>query len=296
MTTRSSKSIGFKSLIALALLVATSLCLSIGAIAANGVIPKDVLTDYKKFIGTQSPNQLRSFKGRYSRRDVVEVAIILQALSRAEEQKTIEFKVVESYSRQLADVASGRAALAMTSVSSSDAEQLKNQVYFSDELVKPEEFVAGFYVRRDNENALNAKSLQDLAKLKTVSNSAWHRDWETLHAFMPSGHVYNTVVWSNMVKMVDAQRVDFVLAPFQANEQLILRYQSIELAPIPNIKISLGEGRRIIFSKKHPKGERLYKAFQIGLQSMRSEGMIKKAYSESGFFNQQVADWNLLAP
>ena len=186
MTTNSATPKGLRKLIALVLLVATSFCLSKGATAANGVIPKDVLADYKKFIGTQSPNQLRSFKGRHSRRDVVEVAIILQALSRAEEQEAIEFKVVESYSRQLADVASSRAALAMTSVWSSDAKQLENQVYFSDELVKAEEFVAGFYVRPDNENALNAKSLQDLARLKTVSNAAWHRDWETLHAFMHS--------------------------------------------------------------------------------------------------------------
>ena len=47
-------------------------------------------------------------------------------------------------------------------------------------------------------------------------------------------------------------------------------------------------------SKKHPQGGLIYGMLSQGLNDMRMAGLIKKAYTEAGFFNHQVRDWVLV--
>lgn len=262
--------------------------------AVRGAIPADVFDDYKAFLGDRDPRALVAYGGKHSRRDVVEVALILRALSLGGFEEELSFAPVETYSRQLIDIEDGFAALPFTSVWSSDAFRLNDKVYVSESLIAPEEFVAGFYIKPGNTRAAEARTISDLATLKAVSNPAWQRDWKVLNSFMPEGHVYKTVIWPSMVKMVEYGRVDFLLAPFQPTRDLSLHHGGIRLVPIEGIKVSLGEGRRVIFSKKHPKGLELFTAFAKGLEFMRKSGELKRAYTESGFFNNKVQDWVLI--
>lgn len=260
-----------------------------------GAIPSDVYDDYLKFIGGRDPKQISFYGGEHSRRDVIEVLIIQQSLAKGGYESKFDFLLVDSYARQLIEIKEGRAVFPFTSVWESDAEKLSDYTYMTQLLIRPDEFVAGFYVKPSNDKALRVKSLTDIALLSAVSNPDWKRDWDLLNSFMPAEQLYSSVLWPSMVKMVEFGRVDFLLAPFQSSSDLSLSYDDIRLIPIPRIKISLGEGRRIVFSKAHPKGEEFYKKFQKGLAIMIKKGLIKRAYSQSGFFNERVKDWSMLS-
>lgn len=260
-----------------------------------GAIPSDVHDDYLKFIGGRDPTQISFYGGEHSRRDVIEVLIIQQSLAKGGYESKFEFLLVDSYARQLIEIKEGRAAFPFTSVWESDAEKLSDHMYITQLLIRPDEFVAGFYVKPGNDKALRVKSLPDIALLSAVSNPNWKRDWDLLNSFMPAEQLYKSVLWPSMVKMVEFGRVDFLLAPFQSSSDLSLSFEGIRLMPIPGIKISLGEGRRVVFSKTHPEGKELYQAFQRGLAIMNKNGLIQRAYTQSGFFNERVKDWLMLS-
>ena len=259
-----------------------------------GAIPADVLADYHRFLGDRDPAGLSYYGGEHSRRDVVEVVLIIQALSLGGYKLNLSFLPVESYSRQLIEIKDGRAAIPLTSIWSSDAELLSEQTYLSSTLVKAEDFVAGFYVKSDNLKALSVKNRSQLAKLTAVSNPRWRRDWTVLSSLISESNLHGSVLWPSMVKMVEFGRVDFLLAPFQATADLSLSFEGVRLVPIQGLKVSLGEGRRLIFSKKHPKGQELHEAFEKGFAIMKRNGVIKQAYTESGFYNEAVKDWVMI--
>jgi hypothetical protein len=262
----------------------------------EGAVPKDVYSDYLAFIGDRDPLDITYYGGANARRDVIEVVLTLQALAIGGSIYTIDFKEVESYARQLAEVSAGRSALTMTTIWESDANSHSFSVYSSDALVDSTEFIAGFYVNESNHKALQSKTLQDLQQLTVVCNASWRRDWDLLHSLMPPDNIYKSVIWSSMVKMVHFNRVDFVLAPFQRTPDMALVFEDIRLLPIPGIKVSLNESRHSIISKKHPLGRELFDYFNRGLALMKQRGILKKAYTEAGFFNEKVDTWTLINP
>jgi len=262
----------------------------------RAAIPKDVLLDYRQFLADRHPSDIHEYSGAFSRRDVIEVIIILQALARAGLKQEVDFRELETYSRQLAEVSSGRSALTLTSVWKEDGKRLQATSYISEALIEADEFIAGFYIHPDNKRALSARTLSQLKMLSAVCNRSWKRDWNLLHSFIPSDQIHSTVIWGNMVRMVNIGRVDFVLAPFQQTSNLELIYEDIKLIPIPEIKVSLGESRHILFSKKHPRGAELFEKFSQGLDEMKKLGLIKQAYTQAGFFNSQVENWKLITP
>jgi hypothetical protein len=122
-----------------------------------------------------------------------------------------------------------------------------------------------------------------------LSNKTWLVDWRNLDRLgLRAQHVTN---WELMPKMVAAGRADFLLAPFQATPDLGLQVGQVRLLPIPGIKIGMQGTRHYLISKAHPDGPRLQAALNSGLQVLRQQGVIRKAYVQSGFFNSTVRDW-----
>ena len=86
-------------------------------------VPGDVLTDYKLFIGKRDPLLVRDFKGPASRRDVVEMVLIQQALALGGKQVELEFVIINSYARILEQLKSGHILMAMNSIWHCDLEK-----------------------------------------------------------------------------------------------------------------------------------------------------------------------------
>ncbi|MCP4321002.1 MAG: hypothetical protein GY787_03950, partial [Alteromonadales bacterium] len=68
--------------------------------------------------------------------------------------------------------------------------------------------------------------------------------------------------------------------------------EGVHLVPVPDIKIGLQGTRHFAVSKRHPKGKEVIKALDAGIKLMKEQGIVDKAYSDSGFFNEKVKHWN----
>ncbi|MCP5079179.1 MAG: hypothetical protein GY951_14130 [Psychromonas sp.] len=256
------------------------------------VIPNDVKRDYDLFLAGRDPLGINEYGGLGSRRDVIEVVLIQQALALGGITDPIRFIVTSSHARIIKQVHSGKAVMSGNSIWY-DLLNDRDLLYVSESIIENGQFEAGIYTILENQKALSAKTLLDVRSLTAVSSKAWIIDWQTLNA-MEMSSLINTVKWSSMVKMVAKGRADFLLAPFQPSTDMSFTPEGIHLVPVPNIKIGLQGTRHFAVSKRHPKGKEVIKALDAGIKLMKEHGIVDKAYSDSGFFNTKVKDWKKL--
>ncbi|WP_374034347.1 hypothetical protein ACES2I_17685 [Bdellovibrio bacteriovorus] len=253
----------------------------------------DILRDYRSFVKNRDPLKITKFGGPYSRRDVVEVVLFMQALSRGKFQGVVELVPLPSTGRILEQVRLGKVtALANSAWSESLAD---GDVYKTKPLIHDGEFVVGIYTRPENAKLLKAKFPEDFAKFSAVTSPEWHPDVKALKA-LQVGHVFEVSQWELMVKMVSSGRVDFTLAPFRNSQDKRFTDGSAVFVPVRNYKVNLKGTRHWVSSKKHPAGLQMHEVLEKGRQILAQEGTIRRAYRESGFFQDDIADWKLLNP
>ncbi|MFY7864530.1 MAG: hypothetical protein ACOVRJ_06785 [Roseateles sp.] len=255
--------------------------------------PADVLQDYELFIAGRDPLRLTDFSGSGTRRDVVELVLVQQALALGGWAEDVVFSAMPTDARLMKEIADARLMCSCTSYWLEDVRRSGGLLLASESLVEPGEFEAGLYVLPSNKRALAARTINDVRRLSAVSNRQWTVDWRTLEllGIFKREHV---ATWEVMPKMVAAGRVDFLLAPFQASPDLSLQVGELRLVPIPNLKIGLLGSRHFIVSAKHSRGAALLACLNLGLRQLRQSGILQKAYTESGFFNARVRAWTKL--
>lgn len=259
------------------------------------IVPADVLADYRLFLGGRNPAAIRDFGGPHSRRDVVELVLIQQALRAGGYQQGVRMVEASSYARILRELEEGRATLSGTSVWQKDVEEAKGRLLASPPLVKEGEMMAGLYVSPDNAQALNARTPRALSSLRAVSNRDWSADWAALSQ-LGFRQVENVPLWDSMVRMVASQRVDVLLAPFQKGKSMTLNYADLQLVPISGVRVRLAGSRVVAVSHRHPDGAKAYMALRRGVAQLHVNGRIEQAYRQSGFFQSKTASWTILNP
>lgn len=252
-------------------------------------VPKDVLKDYSLFLDGRDPLDITDYSGPYSRRDVIEVVLFRQALALGGIKQRPTFEILPSYSRILEELRSGRTAALGTPAWLSDLTE-SGDVFFSYPLVEDGQFEAGFYTAPGNTRALKATSPAKLRQLSATCSRSWKRDWETLEAIGIT-NIRHVSKWENMVRLVSSQRADFLLAPFQQTDGMRLEVNGQVLVPIHGIKAALAGSRHFAVSKAHPDGKRIFAALQAGLEAMKRQGLLCKAYQQCGFFNAATRSW-----
>lgn len=254
------------------------------------VLKDDVLEDYQRFLSGRDPLQIDSFDGPYSRRDVVEVVLIQQALQRGGWLGHVTFVPVSSSSLMLELLADGEADLTGSSVWLRDVEQQEGRVSNSIVVVPEGRFEAGFYMMADNPDRLKIKNLRAIRLLRGVSSRDWVPDWQALGRLRLADLV-DVPVWELMVKLVAEGKADFLLAPFQSGEELELAVNGVRMLPIPDYKIVLHGSRHFAVNGIEHYSKDLLIAVDQGLRELEQIGRIKQAYRQSGFFNPKVVDW-----
>lgn len=252
------------------------------------IVVKDVYRDYKKFIGKRDPVNLKNFTGKGTRRDVVELVLIQQALNYNKHKYKIVFKEAPNYKRVIESIKQGSVAMGSNTVWKTDVDEKFS--YVSVPTIKEGEFEAGFYVSPLNQKALQTKNLKDIRQLVGISSDAWTSDWEALTKLRLK-KLYSTSNWESMVKMVHVGRGDFLLAPFQATSDMSLFAEGIRLVPIDKLKIKLSGSRVFTVSKASKNSKKIMKDLNDGLQFLLDQNIIQKAYVESGFINPKVTSW-----
>ncbi|MCV2362030.1 hypothetical protein LNV23_01035 [Paucibacter sp. DJ1R-11] len=263
----------------------------------QAAVPADVMADYERFLNRRDPLSISDFSGPYSRRDVVEVVLLHQALALGGWQHPLQFVDMPSGERLLREISSGRLICSATTYWQQDiagpGAGTGQGVMLSRPMIQMGEFEAGLYTVESNRRAMSARTLADVQGLSVLSNRNWVVDWATLEQLGISRrqHVTN---WELMPRMVAAGRADLLLAPFQATPDLSLTVGNVRLLPIPGLKIALRGTRHYLLAREHPEGFGLRSALDGGLQRLLQQGVVRKAYTQSGFFNARTASWTRL--
>lgn len=256
------------------------------------LIPDDVLRDYQQFLAGRDPMTIAHYGGPLSRRDVVEVVLIHQALGRQDPTLRLGMAPMPSSQRLQAELRMGHSACSATSYWRDDFPQ-PDGLLFSDPLLLEGEFEVGLYTTPANTRALAARTLADLQQLRVLSNDTWRVDWQTLGR-LGITRVQHVTRWNLMPHMLHQGRADVLLAPFQSTPDLSLVVDGVRLVPVPGLKVSMRGTRHFLVSATHELGPRLRDQLNAGLASLRQQGLIRRAYEQSGFFNAKVAGWTRL--
>lgn len=260
--------------------------------APIGLLP-DIKNDYLLFLANRTPEEITFFGGPHSRRDVAELILLQQALRLGGFTRPLKFIDEENYFRSIRNVVEGNTLSISGTIWLQDLDQVKHQVFISPPIVRDGEFLVGLYTSPNNQLALGSKTLAELTQLRVVTSRQWKPDLQTLESLGFHKIMY-TPNWINMARMLNVGRVDFTPAPFGTDPDLRIKVESIELVPIPGIKMMIAGSRHWPISRKHPYGADFSAALNKGVAILREQGTIERAYRESGFFHPEVADWALL--
>jgi hypothetical protein len=160
----------------------------------------------------------------------------------------------------------------------------------SDALISEGDFRVGLYTVAGNRKALAAHTLQALRTLRFVSNSGWSADWKTLQTLgLPM--VEDVKTWRKMVYLVARGRADVLLAPFPNTPDLRLVFEDFTLVPLEGRTLAL-QGTRHLAAANTPAGQRIANTAFPALASLAKNGALRRAYTECGFYNPQVAGWH----
>ncbi|WP_419785856.1 hypothetical protein [Pseudodesulfovibrio sp.] len=256
-------------------------------------MPPDVLVDYHAFLQGRDPLKISDYSGPHSRRDVMECVLFQQALARGGFPHSVVMTDIASYGRTILELTSGDIVALGTSAWLSDLENRYHDILISPPLIRRGEFEAGLYTAPENEMALQADSLEKVTALSAVCSRQWQPDWRILEG-MGISQLLGASTWEVMVHMVGERRADFLLAPFQPTEGMRLETMNTLLVPIPGLKVHFPGSRHFGVSRFHPQGRELFEALVRGLQHMRSDGTIARAYTECGFIHPATEGWTVL--
>ena len=181
----------------------------------------------------------------------------------------------------------GRLLISFDSYWSTDAKALNGDVFISDAVIRNGEYIAGIYTSPKNHDVLAIKELEDLKSFTAVSTPKWRTDWKTLQS-LPLKDLVREDEWLSMARMVGLQWIDILLMPFNATPDQSFTLDKIQLVPVKNIGIELKDSRHFVISRKHAYGQQAFKAINIGLKKLRQKNIIVKAYTEAGFFVDEV--------
>ncbi len=274
------------------ILAAAAFCWAAVSTAAIQVaVPQDVLTDYQRLLAGRNIDEIRDYSGPGSRRDTVEVILFQQALRLGGVSDAVEFVTVDSYARSLIEVEQGRLAATATSVWAADVKASAARV--SEPLIREGEYVVGFYTLAGNAAVENA-TLAELRQMRAITNKAWKNDVATMES-LGIRHIENAPTFALIARMLQSGRADFTMVSFKPSADMGFEVEGVRLVPVQGIKVAMPGSRHFLVAPG-AEGDRVLHALAKGLNQMRREGRIRRAYSDGGFFNRKVDGWLLLNP
>lgn len=258
-------------------------------------IETSVLDDYHRFVGHSSVYEIQKFDHAGTRRDVVDMVLVQQALQLGGYPLQFNFIPSDSSARSTQLFVRGEVLISIDSVWGQTAHQLKPHVYISSAVIERGEYVAAIFTSPQNKKTRSIRQLSDFSGLTAVSSRAYAEDWQVLE-HLPLRELRDEYNWSSMAMLVSRGWVDFMLAPFPLHRPFGYRAPGIELVAVEGVKVLLDDSRHFIVAKKHPLAAPVFAALQRGLVILRQQGVLTRAYRDCGFFNPEISHWTMLRP
>lgn len=255
------------------------------------LLPADVLTDLQRFVANRPLAAIARFDGPHARRDVIDVLLLHHAAGLTLD--AARWAAMPSLPRMRLELAAGRGLALATTSTADDLLPAERDCWLSEPTVAPGEFEAGLYALAGNARALAVHDAAGLRELSAISSRSWRADWAALQR-LPLRALLHAGGWPQMLRMLAAGRADLVLAPFQPGVDMQLQAEGLQLLPLRGLKLQLAVSRHFAVSRRHRQGEAFLARLDAGLRRLRRSGMLRRAYTECGFFLPQVAGWRRL--
>jgi len=236
-------------------------------------------------------DQITSFASPHASRNVVSLVLIQKALHLGGlEDVEFEFHVVPNSERERIEVKNGRVVLGSQDFWDAD---FNDTVYKTDPVVHDGTFEKGLYTHPSNTHMLSLRDRESLKDHSAVIVGTWKGDIAALRA-LGVRHIHDVYEIQAVAKFLSLRRADFTLLEFSSKPDMSVSISGVSLVPVPGIKVVLPGNRCWMVSRKHPQGEQVFKALNIGLKMLWQDGTIKKAFTESGFFQKRVKGWRVI--
>ncbi len=255
-------------------------------------VPTDVMDDYRQFLDGRNLVEIDNFSGAYSRRDVVELALFIREMQQRLPDLTIDLVAIDSYAIGIEQVRSGKISALATSCWLADLRPYLEDTLISDAIVQDGQSRVGLFCLSTNKTAHVLSTVEDLRKLKVVSNSDWSADWQTL-SDLDIKKCVDVKTWRQMVYMVSCGEVDLLLAPFPAHHQLQIEFDGCTLLPVRGRVIVLHGSRHLVAARDHV-GLQIAETVFPALHALVTDGSVAKAFAECGFLNEETASWSVI--
>lgn len=260
------------------------------------IAPPDVIKDYQSFMSGRAVETVRTYGGKHARFDVIELLLFQQALYEGGFRGDVKLIPQKNFQRIVQKVGAGQVTASGASVWRSVTDKNLEKFYISSEIVPSGKLETGFFTAQSNSSALIISSVDQLKSMSVVSNRNWTKSWAWLTS-ISLGQLYNHTDWPSMVKMVSSGRADIVMAPFPLNSDrrdLTLTVDGVSLLPVRGIKVVSGSSRHFIVSQNHPEGKSCFNYLKQGLEVMKSNNTIYRAFVESGVYNDETSTWKVI--
>ena len=236
--------------------------------------------------------EITSYNNPHATRGTVDFVLQLQALLAAGLDFDYELRVSDNNARTRHEVMQGYADLCSETIWDVDIEHAA--LVEVSPLIAQGEFEKGLYTVPGHERMLHVRSLEDLRPFVGVTVVSWKVDVRTLKALGIRG-VEQVFKAENLFSALQQRRADFTLLEFAATPDMSVVHDNVRLIPVPECKVSLPGSRSWVVAQRSPHADVLADALERGLQALRSEGRVARAFRESGFLHPRVADWKRLA-
>ena len=159
-------------------------------------------------------------------------------------------------------------------------------------ILKKGEFTKALYTSMDNRGKFEHLGIDALRKRSVLVNANWSVDVDALSCFK---NIYNTgVAYPNMLQMVADQKTDLILHNLSHRSDLVHKRGDIELAVVEGYLVALPDSLHFMLNKQYPNAATYFKALELGLQQLRQQKRIKRAYRSVAFFNDQTTGWKVI--
>jgi len=235
--------------------------------------------------------QISTYSNPHATRGTIDLVLQLQALYAA--GQTFDFELRRSPDNAGAnhEVVQGYADI--YGESQWDSELDPDSVIATSPLIQHGEFEKGVYALRGNGRLLQVQSLDNLRDFVGVTVASWKVDARTMQS-MRLRRIEQVFKGEHLFSALAQGRADFTLLEFAATPDMSVSNGGVTLVPVPGVKVALPGSRSWAVSKRSRHAARLADALERGLQTLRHEGRIERAYRESGFFHPRVLDWKRL--
>jgi hypothetical protein len=140
---------------------------------------------------------------------------------------------------------------------------------------------------------LQVRSLEELRERVGVTVVSWKVDLRTFAA-MGLRKMEQVLKAESLFSVLAQGRADFTLLEFAATADMSVSHGGIKLVPVQGCKVSLPGSRSWVVARRSPHADVVAAALERGLQMLRREGRIERAFRECGFFHPRVVNWKRL--